>query len=794
MMNNVFHILYLIMLGARSTLANNIDKSSNVVWNVDQRFLTERTKHCIQLKILYFLLLSMVERFVGMWSEVRVCIYFQKIENDCDDSSNEERYNKAYKSIQSNQKYTNNNSNNINNNNKDNIENEKGQGKDRENGKEKGKEKNKHKKNKKEKLDWLKGNLVIEFGYSRKKILIKEYSSAQGMTSLYALHKVLTDAGGGCTVKNGAQNNALGPYGDGAQNNALGSHGDGAQYNALGYGTPLIGVRDGTVLDIPDSIFSIKIDEKDKRDKKDNDNEGDKEAKTDETDDENRVKRRECEECEEGLTCWMPCNVLLMNSFEEHSSLYQEDSSLSQKRCPSKRMDRLMDLFIDSSERKHSNKKHKLSPSRKSKKRKKSKSESTQKYEKMTKNDIKNRKKSWIKIPEFNRSLLNLNRKLDLKEMKSSRDNSGVAIGHKNENTLKQSHSTLPGCLEGLIYSADYIKSKVQTRHDDFRNSNDKYVLHNSNANTICKIIYNNDVNKKDNDDKDNNNNDNNKLKQLEWTVPNSRLKRGSNKGNESYTILDCGNPYWQSKPILSPTAPSSTFSSFSSTSTSPPFSPSFSPSHSPSLPHLLSPTFSPSPSPLPSPSHTPTHSSSFSSSSSSSSSPLYSTSKSSSFPTHLPSSSSSSSSSYTSFSSSSPISSIPILSPNLSQELKSPNNRPLNIEIINNNNDETKNHDSNVNENGNGSGGGNGKKENRIVPNKEQTKLRASLHALSSAAMLSSLVDDDLKEYNDTVSWDTRRRNKPSRKNSFSAVINSLSKSLRNSFSTSPTVLLSDK
>jgi hypothetical protein len=744
MMNNMSYILCLIVLGARSTLANNIDKTSNVVWNVDQRFLTEGSKHCIQLKILYFLLLSMVERFVAMWSEVRVCIYFQNIENDCD-SSNVEGYNKACKSVQSNH------SNNNNNNNKNNKELEK-EGKDMRKDREKGTEKDKHKKIKHEKLDWLKGNLVIQFGYSRKKILIKECSSTQGMTSLYALHKVLTDAGGGCTVRNGAQN------------------------NSLGSGTPLIGVRDRSVLDITNNTFSTKTDETDKTDKRDKKDEGsiaDKELKSDERDDENRVKRRECEECEEGLTCWIPCNVLLMNSYQERSYFGEERSFISQERCPSKRMDRLMDLFIDSSERKHSNKKNVLSTSCKSKRRKKLKAESMQEYDQMTKNNNKNRRKSWIKIPEFKLSSLNLNRKVKLKEIKVYRENSDVAIGHKNGNILKQSYSTLPGCLEGLICSTDYVKSKVQTRHDNYRNFNDKYVLHNSNANTICKIIYNNDMNIKDNDNKDNDNdgNDNNKLNGFEWTAPPSRMRRGS----ESYTILDCGNPYWKSKPILSPTDPSSTSSSSSS-------------SYSPSLPHLLSSTSSPSPSPLPSPlpspSHPPTHSSSFSPSSS----PIYSTSKSFSFPTHLPSPSFSFSSS--SFSSSSPTLSAPILSSNFSQDVSSPYNRPLNIETTNDNNDENGNHDSY----GNGAGCGNGRKENRRVPNKEQKKLRASLHALSSAAMLSSLVDDDLKEYNYTVSWDKRKRNKPSRRNSFSAVINSLSKSLRNSFITTPTVLLSDK
>ena len=495
---------------------------------------------------------------------------------------------------------------------------------------------------------------------------------------------------------------------------------------------------------------------------------GERRDEGDDINNENKVKRRVCGECEEGLTCWLPCNVLLMNSYEERSFLLKEHSSFSQERCPSERIDRLMDLFIDSTEIKHYDKKYKLSTSCRIKRRKKSKSEAMQKYEKMaTKNNVKNKRKFWIKILEFKMSSLNLNRKVNSNEIRSFRDNSGVAIGHKNGNILKESYSALPDCIQELVYSTDSSRSRVQSRHDEYRNFNDEFVLHNSNANTICKINYNNHINKKFNDNKNSNNDINNKLNRLECKSLHGRMRKGSTKGKASYRILDCGNLYWQSKPILSPTATASTSSS------SPSSSIAMSPSYSPSSSHLMSPTSSPSPSPSPSPSLTPTHSSSFSSSSP----PIYSTST----------SSSPSSSSYASFYSSSSISSIPLLLSNFSQEIKGPYNLP--------NRDENGNNYGHENGHQNGSGNGSGKKENRTIANNEQTKLRASLHALTSAAMLSSLVDDDLKEYNYTVSWDERRKNKPSRsrRNSFSSAINSLSKSFRNSFTTTPTISLSD-
>jgi hypothetical protein len=111
-----------LLLDARSTLAS-ISRTSNVVWTVDPTHLSGGSRHCVSLKSLYFVLPSMVERFIEMWTEVRVRIYFQKV--DTDRETTEELYRAAFTPHISDT----------------------------------------------EESTWLKGRLMIQFGYSKKKVL-----------------------------------------------------------------------------------------------------------------------------------------------------------------------------------------------------------------------------------------------------------------------------------------------------------------------------------------------------------------------------------------------------------------------------------------------------------------------------------------------------------------------------------------------------------------------------------------------------------------------------------------------
>ena len=660
--------------GARSALLN-INETSNVVWTVDPKFLSNRSKHCVQLKILYFLLLSTVEIFSEKWYDVRVHIYFQEINND--DDVNEDLYNDAYNSMRS---YKNDNNNNNNDNDIIGYQNKRTNTnkliyRDYLNNENESKDEyidrieHSNKNNEKDKTNWLKGRLIVKFGSSGEKVLKEdeEYSLPQGLTSLHTLHRVLIDAGGGCAVQHGAQ------------------------YKALGSGTPFNGARDkdrdgdGT---ITGALNSVNIN------KRNNINS-------------NSNKTKKCGGAYDGgLTCWIPCGVLLADSYKEHSPQHQEPSL-------SKRRDYLMDLFVDPSERKHSIHKQKsfILDFDKKKREKKLKKEIK------NQNNDKNRKKSWITIPGFKIRSSDANTKKEIKiEEKQGKELKEINVEvtankweFKNEQLkeLKELKSpkspSLPsqssvGCLSGLNlnYSKDnfniagYIRDK-------------KWIL-----NDNCAL------------DRD----------RLEWPAPHGRMRRGTESGNESYAILDTGRPYWKSSPIFShsscSTPPSSPIplsphshrhiASYSAFSNSPPSSTSLSPSPSSTLisspTHISSTPFPPPFSPQPSP---------------------------------------------------------PKNSTKIQQELYGPQHWPSNVDNVN------------------------GKINSRISANKEKIKLRASLNALSSAAMLSTLVEEDLKEYNHTTFTSEMKGNKsknkqPSRRNSFSAVLNRLSNSFR--FSTkSPSV-----
>lgn len=679
-------MLFSIILGARSALLN-IDEPSNVVWTVDQKFLSNGSKHCVQLNILYFSLISMVEIFSEMWHDVRVHIYFQEIDND--DDVNEDLYNAAFNSLQPYNYDSNNDNNNIGYQNKRKNTNEfnykdhlkyEYESKDENNDGIKHSDENKEK----DKTNWLKGRLIIKFGSSGEKVLGEEERSlSQGLASLHTLHRVLIDAGGGCAAQHGAQ------------------------YKALGSGTPFNGARDkdrdgdGTITGALNSVNFNKRNNDNKNSSKTNKYGGAYDG---------------------GMTCWIPCGILLTDSYEEHSPEHQEPS-------PSKRRDILMDLFVDPSERKHSIHKQKLFilDFDKKNQEKKLKKEKNNTHEEKNQNNDKIRKRSWINIPEFIARLSNTNKNKNDNEINDKNKNkNGNELKEMNvevtankwefrndqlkelkELKIPKSPSSSPsqssaGCLSGLnlIYSKDNLNIAGYIRDK-------KWIL-----NDNCAL------------DRDT----------LEWPAPHGRMRRGTGSNNESYAILDTGRPYWKSSPIFS-----------HSSSTTPPSSPiplspyseiPLSPySHSHSHTHIASHSaFSNSP-PL-SPSLSPSRSSSLISS-----------------PRHFAS---------TPFPPPfSPQPSPPKNSPKIQQELYGPQYWPSNVDNVN------------------------GKKDSRTSANTEKKKLRASLNALSSAAMLSSLVDEDLKEYNHTtftfeIKSNRNKNKRPSRRSSFSAVLNRLSNSFR--------------
>ena len=223
-------------VGARATLAS-IARSSNVVWDVDDTHLSGGSRHCVSLRSLYFVLLSMVERFIEMWSEVRVRIYFQGA--DCERESTEAQYRTAC---------------------------------------------NPHISDTAESA-WIKGRLMMQFGYVKKKTVSEECSASRGLVSLHALNQVLSDAGGGSSVRNWAQGVSLGS----GSRDSYGLH-NRRKYN-------------GEILQMSD-----------------------------------------CRGDSEGLICWIPCGVLQRNRREEHSVA-------SQQSFVGRRIDQLMNLFVDSSER-----------------------------------------------------------------------------------------------------------------------------------------------------------------------------------------------------------------------------------------------------------------------------------------------------------------------------------------------------------------------------------------------------------------------------------------------------------
>ena len=180
----------------------------------------------------------MVERFIEMWSEVRVHISFQRMESD--NGSAQDHYRAAFAPyIANTEEYT-----------------------------------------------LLTGRLLIQFGYSKKKIVSEEFSASRGLVSLHALNQVLSDAGGGSSVRNWVQSGSL-----------------------------------GSVSGASDFHTAHSL-------RKDN---------------EEILQMSDCRGNREGLVCWIPCGVIPKNL---------RGSSASQQSPVSRRIDRLMNLFLDSSERK----------------------------------------------------------------------------------------------------------------------------------------------------------------------------------------------------------------------------------------------------------------------------------------------------------------------------------------------------------------------------------------------------------------------------------------------------------
>lgn len=270
-----------LLLDARSTLAS-IARTSNVVWSVDPTHLSGGSRHCVSLKSLYFVLLSMVERFIEMWTEVKVRIYFQKV--DTDRESTEELYKAAFTPHISDT----------------------------------------------EESTWLKGRLMIQFGYSKKKVLSEEYSASRGLVSLHALNRVLADAGGGSSVRNWAQGGSLGSGGSDC-------HG----------------------------ACSLKKDS------------------------EEILQMSECRGNSEGLICWIPCGILERKVRGEHSPVSRHKQS-----SVTRRIDRLMNLFAESSDKRRSD------PSNIDDRMVKTKDAISLKSE-CNNNSSKNQNRTWTLIPQI---------------------------------------------------------------------------------------------------------------------------------------------------------------------------------------------------------------------------------------------------------------------------------------------------------------------------------------------------------------------------------------------------------
>jgi hypothetical protein len=228
----------------------------------------------------------MVERFIEMWTEVRVRIYFQKV--DTDRESTEELYRAAFTPHISDT----------------------------------------------EESTWLKGRLMIQFGYSKKKILSEEYSASRGLVSLHALNRVLADAGGGSSVRNWAQGGSLGSGGSDC-------HG----------------------------VYSLKKDS------------------------EEILQMSECRGNSEGLICWIPCGILERKGRGEHPPVYKHRQS-------SRRIDRLMNLFAESSDKRRSDANHRSVPSNMDDRMVKIKDAISLKSE-CNNNTSRNKNRPWTMIPQI---------------------------------------------------------------------------------------------------------------------------------------------------------------------------------------------------------------------------------------------------------------------------------------------------------------------------------------------------------------------------------------------------------
>ena len=225
----------------------------------------------------------MVERFIEMWSEVRVHISFQRM--DSDSESAQDHYRAAFAPYIANT----------------------------------------------EEFTLLTGRLLIQFGYSKKKIVSEEFSASRGLVSLHALNQVLSDAGGGSSVRNWVQSGSL-----------------------------------GSVSGASDFHTAHSL-------KKDN---------------EEILQMRDCRGNREGLVCWIPCGVIQKNL---------RGSSASPQSPVSRRIDRLMNLFLDSSERKKNDEMFKSAPKNIDRRVTKLKDASPRKGEGLNKNNNnRNRRIPWV--------------------------------------------------------------------------------------------------------------------------------------------------------------------------------------------------------------------------------------------------------------------------------------------------------------------------------------------------------------------------------------------------------------
>lgn len=275
------------LLDARSTLSS-IARTSNVVWSVDPTHLSGGSRHCVSLKSLYFVLLSMVERFIEMWTEVRVRIYFQKVGTDTE--STEELYMTAFTPHISDT----------------------------------------------EESTWLKGHLVIQFGYSKKKVISEECSALRGLVSLHALNRVLADAGGGSSARNWAQGGSLGSGGGDC-------HG----------------------------VYRLKKDSQE------------------------ILQMSECRGNSEGLICWISCGILERKVRGECAPASKHKHS-----SVTRRIDRLMNLFGESSDKIRYDTNHRSVPSNMDDRMVKMKDAIPLQNE-CNNNTSRNKIRSWSMIPQI---------------------------------------------------------------------------------------------------------------------------------------------------------------------------------------------------------------------------------------------------------------------------------------------------------------------------------------------------------------------------------------------------------